>query len=238
MISFIIPTYNEEKVIAETLQRLRKFTLAPYEIIVADDQSTDRTVEIAKNFADKVVIVKNKTTIAANRNHGAKEAQYPFLVFIDSGVEIPDLSTFFRIALKRFEDNTKLYALAVRVHIHPIIVTKTDILFTWFLDAWFSFSNNIMHWGLSTGKFQMIRTEAFKKIGGYNESLAAGEDNELYNRLSAHGHTRWEKRLTVFHLGRREHALGWPQLLVIWALNGLWVTLFNRSFNKEWRAIR
>lgn len=238
MISFIIPTYNEEKVIAETVKRLRtNFSLTAYEIIIADDNSTDKTVEIAKALVDKVVIGP-KSTIAANRNRGAAVAKFPFLVFFDSGVEIPKPNDFFTLALKDFSEDGRLVGLGVKIKIDPKVKTLADTFFNWLLDSWFAFANNVLGWGLSTGKFHMMRASAFKQLGGYDEKLAAGEDNELFSRLSRIGRTHFEGRLTIFHLGRREHALGWPKLLAIWGLNALFVLFFKRSFSKQWKAIR
>ena len=73
MLSFIIPAYNEELAIGPTLQSIHEAARSlgvPYEIIVADDASTDRTVEIADSSGARVVAVSNRQ-IAATRNAGA-----------------------------------------------------------------------------------------------------------------------------------------------------------------------
>ncbi|NPE09442.1 MAG: glycosyltransferase [Asgard group archaeon] len=57
-VSIIVPTYNEESNIALCLQSLKELNYSRYEIIVSDGGSTDRTVEMAKSFVDKVVIDK------------------------------------------------------------------------------------------------------------------------------------------------------------------------------------
>jgi GT2 family glycosyltransferase len=85
---------------------------------------------------------------------------------------------------------------------------------------------------------QIIKKEAFQKAGGYNENLVAGEDNDLFHRLSKIGSTYYMNNLTVYHLGRREHALGWLKLISIWLINGISVLVFKRAASKEWRAIR
>lgn len=239
MISFIIPTYNEEKNIASTLEQLKKgCTLLPFEIIVTDDISTDKTVEIARTVADQVVIPKNKTTIAANRNRGAAVAQFPYLIFVDSGVKVPNLNQFIQATLEKFKANPDMVALAPRVHIDSGVATFTDRFFNFILDIWFSLANNFLGIGLATGKLQVIKKEAFIKTGGYDESLVAGEDNDLFNRLSKIGSTCYMNNLTVYHMGRREHALGWIKLISIWIVNGLSVLFFKRAASKEWRAIR
>src|SRR5450759_1873023 len=86
MISIIVPAYNEEALLAGTLRALRvsaDAVGAPYEIIVVDDGSTDRTAEIARGHGARVVGV-NVRQIGAARNAGAKVAVGDLLVFVDA----------------------------------------------------------------------------------------------------------------------------------------------------------
>jgi len=57
MISVVIPTYNEEKNIERCLRALEEQTIPreDFEIIVVDGQSSDRTIEIAQRYADRVI---------------------------------------------------------------------------------------------------------------------------------------------------------------------------------------
>ena len=88
-ISVIVPTLNEEGNIAKTLKAIRKQkTKYDYEIIVSDSRSTDKTVQIAEKYADKVVIARGKG-IWRGRNTGAKKAKGKVLVFIDADTIIP-----------------------------------------------------------------------------------------------------------------------------------------------------
>jgi glycosyltransferase involved in cell wall biosynthesis len=66
MLSIIIPTLNEEKIIKSTLSLLKSRLKIPHELIVSDGGSNDKTVSIAKEYADKVVVFseKNRQTIA------------------------------------------------------------------------------------------------------------------------------------------------------------------------------
>ena len=84
----------------------------------------------------------------------------------------------------------------------------------------------------------MFRTSAFKKIGGYNENLVAGEDHEIFRRISKIGQTHFEKSLLVYHTGRRAHKIGWPKLLLTWLKNSIWVPIFGKASSKEWEEIR
>jgi hypothetical protein len=60
----------------------------------------------------------------------------------------------------------------------------------------------------------------------------------MFRRLSTIGKTMIDPELTVLHTGRRAHQLGWPRLIFIWLVNSFFVSVDNRSFTKEWKAIR
>jgi len=74
VISFIVPAYNEEQLIGATLRTLdgaAREVGEPYEIVVVDDASTDRTAAVATEHAARVVPVRNRH-IAATRKAGAR----------------------------------------------------------------------------------------------------------------------------------------------------------------------
>jgi glycosyltransferase involved in cell wall biosynthesis len=86
MISFILPAYNEERMIGRTLEFLRSAAVSlaeAYEIVVVDDDSDDRTATIARSLGARVVRVSHRQ-IAASRNSGAREAKGDVLIFVDA----------------------------------------------------------------------------------------------------------------------------------------------------------
>src|SRR5688572_9780317 len=86
MISVIIPAWNEERFIGCTLAAVRAAAdqlQESSEIIVVDDDSTDRTSEIARRFGARVIHVR-KHQISAVRNAGARAARGSRLIFIDA----------------------------------------------------------------------------------------------------------------------------------------------------------
>src|SRR5437667_11172326 len=92
MISFVVPAYNEEHELSDTLAAIREAasgTTQPYEIIVVDDASTDATAEIASRAGAKVIPI-NRRQIAASRNAGGHAAQGEYLFFIDADTRIND----------------------------------------------------------------------------------------------------------------------------------------------------
>jgi len=240
MISFIIPTLNEEKTIEDTLKILKELTNYEYEIVISDGRSKDRTVEIAKQYGAKIVTYEGtiRQTISNARNLGASIATGEFLVFLDADVIIPDINNFFKKTLDLFAGQEKLTALTVRIRVLPDMETWADkLIFGFFAYVNFIF-NNIFGLGAGSGEFQMIRTSVFKKIGGYNEKMAVAEDVDIFQRLAKIGKTRMEMSLKIMHTGRRAHKIGWPKLLWSWTVNGLWNLIFKHSFHSVWEEIR
>jgi glycosyltransferase involved in cell wall biosynthesis len=238
MISIIIPTLNEEKIIEKTLSFLVDLPKNEFEIIVSDGESRDNTIKLAKKYADKVVILKNEHTIAGGRNFGAKNAKGDFFVFIDADVFVYDALNFFRKALAEFEKNKNLVALTVKLKVLPENETLADKFFHFLINFIHWFGCNILNLGNASGEFQMIKKEAFWKVGGYNEKLVVSEDNDLFFRLSRIGKVKTIWSLTVFHTGRRIHKEGWLKILYLWLRNFFTVVLFKKSFSKKWHEVR
>ena len=84
-ISVIIPAYNREVYLVETVQSALDQTLPPSEIIVVDDGSTDRTGEIARSFGGVVRCIRQENQgVAYARNTGVEAARGEWISFLDS----------------------------------------------------------------------------------------------------------------------------------------------------------
>ncbi len=84
-ISVIIPAYNREAILGETLESLLRQTLPAREIIVVDDGSTDRTAAVAESCGAPVRVVRQSNAgPAAARNRGFRESAGEYIHFFDS----------------------------------------------------------------------------------------------------------------------------------------------------------
>jgi glycosyltransferase involved in cell wall biosynthesis len=84
LVSCIVPTYNGEAYLDEALESIRAQTYQPLEVIVADDGSTDRTLELAARYGPGLrVIAQANAGPAAARNLGLRAASGPFVAFLD-----------------------------------------------------------------------------------------------------------------------------------------------------------
>lgn len=238
MISFIIPAFNEEKRIEKILQSLSNYR-GPCEIIVSDDNSTDATVAVARKYTDKIIINPGKKRgIAANRNRGAKIAQDGYLVFIDADICINDPDVFFKKAEGLFQKDRRIVALTVFLRVFKDVETLSDKIILEIGNYLFLVLNNFLGIGAASGEFQMIRADAFRRVGGFNENLITGEDQDMFRRLAKVGKTYSEKTLIAYHDGRRAHAIGWPKLFWLWTRDTISVLIFKKSQSRIWTDIR
>src|ERR1700722_10468534 len=83
-ISVVIPAYNAEKYLEETLKSVRSQAFSDYEIIVIDDGSTDRTAQIATGYDGVILMQQTNRGAAAARNAGVVSARGKYIAFLDA----------------------------------------------------------------------------------------------------------------------------------------------------------
>jgi dolichyl-phosphate beta-glucosyltransferase len=110
MISIVIPAYNEEKRIVKSLNQIIKYlekNRSTYEIIIVDDGSTDKTIEVIKQINNKnIKIIKNKINMGKGYSvkRGILKAKHPLVLFSDSDLATPiqELKKFMKL-IKNFD---------------------------------------------------------------------------------------------------------------------------------------
>jgi glycosyltransferase involved in cell wall biosynthesis len=178
VISIVIPAYNEEALLGATLHAVRASAAAtgvPYEVIVVDDGSTDRTAAIAKADGARVVAVHLRH-IAAARNAGAKAAAGDLLVFVDADTLVtPEV---LRGAVAAVAAGAVGGGSAARVESNeprwgpPLIAFASWLMRTA---------------GWAAGCFVFVRTDVFNRVGGFDERYFAGEEIHLSRAVKKHG---------------------------------------------------
>ena len=210
-----------------------------HEIIVSDDKSSDQTVNIAKAQNVRVLeAIEKHSAIGANRNTAARIAVGEFLAFFDADSRIEDPNTFFDQAIKTFESHPEILAITGTFRVLPRLESLADKVVYTIFNIVHRLKNNVFHTGEAPGKFQMVRTSAFKQVNGYREDLISREDADLFRRLNKIGRTFCDRNLIIYHHGRRSKALGWPKLLIIWMRDTFRVATMNKSGSKEWFPFR
>jgi len=178
-ISIIIPTKNEQQNLPRLLLSIRNAQTPPEEIIIIDNRSTDGTVRVAKDVWGQrksnppLRIITKGRERSQQRNAGAQRARGTHLLFLDADMEIlPSLPA-------KLLSNARKGATAV--------VIKERAVGHDFWGKAIALERNCY-----TGKSlleapRFIEAKTFKKLGGYDPSLIAGEDWDLSERLNNHG---------------------------------------------------
>jgi len=115
-VSVIIPAYNEEKVIANTIEGLLETKYPKKEIIFVDDGSKDNTLQIAKNYKDQIkVLSKPNGGKATAINYGIQYSTGEIIVIVDADTIIGRQSL--REIVKGFEVNEHVAAVAGNIKV-------------------------------------------------------------------------------------------------------------------------
>lgn len=196
-ISVVVPAYNVIRFIDATLRSIEAALqeVGGGELVVVDNGSTDGTQELlAKQWAGKARLARLPSkTISAVRNHGAQLATGGILIFLDSDCLVP--SGFLRRALEVMA-STGAGALS--------FPDQPPQPAPWIEETWHRLHRPPRDGYIPTlyGGNCMLRREVFLRSGGFDESLATGEDSDLGQRIVAGGDRIFlTNELTVTHLG-------------------------------------
>lgn len=239
--SIIIPTLNEEKLLAGILSQLSSPHLKSdfdLEIIVSDGGSKDNTLKIALDYADIIIVHTgdNYQNIAAGRNEGAKFANGEILFFFDGDVMLEEPVKLFNFVRKNFE-NSNYLAMTTFVSVSPEESNIRDKFFHFCYNHYFQLMNNAGI-GMGRGECHIIWKKVFDELGGYNETFIAGEDFDLYRRIRKKGNILYTGKLWVFESPRRFRKKGYLTVTWMWVKNGLSVWFKKKSISKIWEQVR
>ena len=237
MISIIIPAYNEERYLPETLERIGQALSVvdcPSEIIVVDNGSEDKTKYIAESFGAKTCS-ESEHNISKVRNTGAKNSVGNVLIFVDADTLVPP--SLFRSIITAMEDG-KCFGGAVSV-------IYGDFQRRWvkfYLLGWRAWEA-VFH--TRQGATQFCRREVFSELGGYDESIYMGEDVEFHWRLAKlakvkQGFVSFIENPKVTTSTRRFDKMSWWKTILL--TNPLLIRLAwkRKGFWKDWyeKAVR
>lgn len=189
-ISVVIPVYNAEKTILKCLKSLSSQTYRSFEIILIDNNSTDNSVQLIKDFISKneglniKLIHELKQGSCAARNRGARIAKGKIIVNTD-----PDCvadKNWLKDILSAFDDDS-IGAVAGNIYgFSPeSLIEKFLSIFTLRGSGKYQILNryNILEGGFATANLS-IRKDVFKKIGGFDEDINIyGEDHDICARI-------------------------------------------------------
>jgi glycosyltransferase involved in cell wall biosynthesis len=212
-ISVIVPAFNEEKLIGETLRSIKSAAIAfstrgwDSEVIVCDNNSTDGTAKLAEAACARVVF-EPVNQIARARNRGAEAAEGDWLIFIDADSR-PTPGLFADVVAAIETRSVLAGGSTIRLEATHWSARVTTLL-------WNCISRTTR---LLAGSFIFCETAAFRGIGGFSHELFASEELELSKRL-------------------KKVASGSGRKIVILTKNPLWTSARKFHLYTTWEYIR
>lgn len=206
-VSVIIPTYNCEKYIVQTIESVLKQTYSNFEIIVIDDGSTDNTKKIIEKFINshKIrYIYQTNSGQSAARNKGIEESNGEYIAFLDAD------DYWKKEKLKKQIEVLKNKNIGICYTNVEFIDDKTEEIIPVFRNRkhkkmrrgiiykYLIFYNFIPFAGI------MVRKECLEKIGGFDKNIKMGDDWDILLRLSVHYEFDYiNEKLLKYRTGRK-----------------------------------
>ena len=181
LVSVIIPTYNRGWVLQEAVESVLAQDFDDFELIVVDDGSTDNTRDILASYADIIVLGQPNQGISAARNNGVTHARGALIAFLDSDdLWLPQK---LMVQVEFFQQNPETLICQTqetwvrngrRVNAGRRHQKQSGMFFERSLELC-----------LVSPSAVMMKKAFFKEMGGFDESLPACEDYDLWLRINA-----------------------------------------------------
>lgn len=241
-LAFVIPAYNEQALIGEclasVLAEIRR-SGRNCDVLVVNNNSTDRTSEIAASYGVHVVDEPQKGLVNA-RDAGFNHTDSELVANIDADTIVPP--GWLDIVFSEFERDGKLVCLSgpyvyydLSIENRFLVGVFYNLTYLIYLITRFVLRNGSVVQG---GNF-VFRRDAWIRAGGFNREIKFyGEDTDVAVRLSKVGKVKWTFRLKMKTSGRRLAEEGVLKTGLTYTLNFLWVTFAGKPATREHTDVR
>lgn len=178
IVSVVIPTKNSDRYLKKVLESVRNQSYKNIEIIVVDNNSTDKTVEIVQDFSKRfnslnVKLFNRGPERSSQKNFGAGITREEYILFLDSDAELSE-----KVVEECLKLGDKGYDMVIipERHIGFGFWTKAKALER---ECFLNDDTIEAPW--------FFKKESFFSVGGYDENMFAGEDWDLFERMKKKG---------------------------------------------------
>ncbi len=182
--SIIIPLYNKEVSVRSTIESVLNQSYPHFELIIVNDGSTDKSLEVVQQFDDSRIRILNKTNggVSSARNVGIQAAKYQYVIPLDADdLWLPFSLEEFSTLIRNFPD-ARVFATSSCISQKQFYgINKRYYVDDYFYDS----AVLLAKYGtplMVTGSVAIEKT-CFGIVGGYDESVHHGEDIDLWLRL-------------------------------------------------------
>lgn len=242
-LAFVIPAYNEEALIGpclESVLREVKRTGVKTEIVVVNNNSSDRTGEIARGYEGVTVVDETKKGLVHARRAGFEATTAELVANIDADTEVPE--GWITTVMHTFDRKPALVALSGPYIYHDLSLWNRFLVRLFYYISFTAYLLNrfVLKVGsmIQGGNF-VIRRSAWIKAGGYDTSISFyGEDTDIAVRMNRVGPVKWTFGLPMYTSGRRLENEGVFKTAGTYVLNYFSVTFRGRPATEDYTDIR
>jgi glycosyltransferase involved in cell wall biosynthesis len=234
-ISIVVPAFNEEKLIARSLESIRMAATAflqvgwEYEVIVCDNNSSDRTGEVARAQGANVLF-ESVNQISRARNTGAAATNGEWLVFVDAD-SFPSAELFAEMATHI--QTGRCIGGGATVELDQPVRWANGFIRIWnWLSRW-------QRW--MAGSFIFCQARAFRQLGGFSHELFVAEEIDFSKRLNKLARLRGQRVVILYRQplktsARKIHLYSWREYIffLLRSFLGLGRTFKNREACGPW----
>lgn len=166
LVSIVVTTKNEEKNIEKLLSNIRNQTYKDIEIIVVDNNSTDRTVKVARKFTN--MVYDKGPERSAQRNFGVRKAKGKYVLIVDADMEL---------------SSGVIGSCVENVHNHKALIVPEKTLGNGFLASIRKFEREMYMGDPTIEVARFFEKKTFEEFDGYDLSLTGTEDYDLPKRI-------------------------------------------------------
>jgi glycosyltransferase involved in cell wall biosynthesis len=180
--SVVIPLYNKECEIFDTVNSVLHQTFSNFEVIIVNDGSTDNSLGVIKKFTDKriKIIEKNNAGVSSARNKGIFAAKGLYVALLDADdIWIPEYLSEMKILIEKFPE-CKIFGANYKISSFPIKKSKDESVKHLLVTNYFQIAKDIP---FLTSSSVVINRECFENKMQFNECYTHGEDLDLWARL-------------------------------------------------------
>lgn len=184
-ISVIVPAYNAEKTIGETIESVLAQTYADFELIIVNDGSQDATLAVVNQFTDGRIqtFTYENAGPQQSRNRGIEQARGQYLAFLDADdLWTPDKLKLQLRALETRPSASVAYSWGDEIDQHNKI-TRHGQRCTFEGEVFGPLLQNNF---LASGSNPLVRAEAVRAVGGFDPAIVAGQDWDMWLTLATH----------------------------------------------------
>lgn len=206
-ISIVIPTYNSEGYVGETIDSILAQTFQDWELVVFDDGSTDHTLDVVKARDDERVHVvageNGGVASARNRGFAATDPTTEFVVFLDNDdIWEPELLSSLVEELDRRPDYVSAHSIAICIDEHGVQPAADDLeqhlrnrlgfepdgaVVARRVDEPTTFADLAHSNWIVTPGLHLVRRAVLEKVGPYDAAMVPCDDWDMNTRVSRHG---------------------------------------------------